>query len=111
MVDRIVLFGRLNPQAAAAPTTACRTRSTSCRCPYYESLAAPAGGACAAMARLPARVLALLDEVDVVWLLGPHPLAIVFAVLAAMRRKRVVLGVRQDMPRLHRAAAIPASAG
>ena len=32
------------------------------------------------------------------WLLGPHPLAIVFAALAAIRRKKVVLGVRQDMP-------------
>ena len=32
------------------------------------------------------------------WLLGPHPLAIAFAALAAVRRKKVVLGVRQDMP-------------
>ena len=32
------------------------------------------------------------------WLLGPHPLAIVFALLAALRGRRVVLGVRQDLP-------------
>jgi glycosyltransferase involved in cell wall biosynthesis len=31
-------------------------------------------------------------------LLGPHPLAVAFALLAAARGKRVVLGVRQDLP-------------
>ena len=30
--------------------------------------------------------------------MGPHPLAIVFAFMAAVRRKKVFLGVRQDMP-------------
>jgi glycosyltransferase involved in cell wall biosynthesis len=43
-----------------------------------------------------ARFWRALRGVDGVWLLGPHPLAIAFAVLAALRRKRVVLGVRQD---------------
>ena len=40
-----------------------------------------------------------LDDVDAVWLLGPHLLAIGFAVLAAVRGKKVFLGVRQDLPR------------
>lgn len=40
----------------------------------------------------------LLDDVDGVWLLGPHPLAPLLAALAAVRRRRVVLGVRQDLP-------------
>ncbi len=40
-----------------------------------------------------------LDDVDAVWLLGPHLLAIGFAVLAALRGKKVFLGVRQDLPR------------
>jgi glycosyltransferase involved in cell wall biosynthesis len=40
----------------------------------------------------------LLPQVDVVWLLGPHPLCLAFAALAALRRKRVTLGVRQDFP-------------
>ena len=39
-----------------------------------------------------------LSAVDCVWLLGPNPFAIVFAVLATLRRKRIVLGVRQDYP-------------
>jgi len=39
-----------------------------------------------------------LPQVDVVWLLGPHPLCLAFAALAALRRKRIALGVRQDFP-------------
>jgi glycosyltransferase involved in cell wall biosynthesis len=40
----------------------------------------------------------VLGEVDVVWLLGPHPLCLAFATLAALRGKRIALGVRQDFP-------------
>jgi glycosyltransferase involved in cell wall biosynthesis len=37
-----------------------------------------------------------LDGLDSVWILGPHPLAFPFALIARLRRRRVVLGVRQD---------------
>jgi len=37
-----------------------------------------------------------LERVDVVWAFGPHPFAIALVLLAVLRRKRVVLGVRQD---------------
>jgi glycosyltransferase involved in cell wall biosynthesis len=37
-----------------------------------------------------------LDELDCVWILGPHPLAFPFALMARLRRRTVVLGVRQD---------------
>jgi glycosyltransferase involved in cell wall biosynthesis len=40
----------------------------------------------------------LLSQVDVVWLLGPHPLCLAFAALAALRGRRITLGVRQDFP-------------
>jgi glycosyltransferase involved in cell wall biosynthesis len=40
-----------------------------------------------------------LDRVDVVWVFGPHPFAFVLVFLAALRRRRVVLGVRQDTVR------------
>ena len=39
-----------------------------------------------------------LKEIDCVWVLGPHPLAFVFALLAWIRGKRVVLGVREQLP-------------
>ncbi len=43
-----------------------------------------------------------LDGVDVVWIVGPHPFSLPFALQALRRRKRVVLGVRQDTLRYYR---------
>jgi glycosyltransferase involved in cell wall biosynthesis len=37
-----------------------------------------------------------LDHLDCVWILGPHPLAFPFALVARLRGRRVFLGVRQD---------------
>lgn len=37
-----------------------------------------------------------LRHVDVVWVFGPHPFSVLLVLLALLRRKRVVLGVRQD---------------
>ena len=65
--------------------------------PHYARLSRP-WTAVGAMARSLRRFWRLLGDVDVVWLLGPHPLAILFVLAAALRRKRVVLGVRQDFP-------------
>lgn len=69
--------------------------------PHYESLthvrelARALGGA----AR---RCWRGLDRVDVVWVLGPHPFSFLVLALAAARRKRIVLGVRQDTLRYYR---------
>lgn len=64
--------------------------------PSYPSMLSPR--APLAMLGSLRRFWRLLGEVDVVWLLGPHPLCLAFAALAALRRKRVALGVRQDFP-------------
>lgn len=40
-----------------------------------------------------------LERVDAVWLFGPNPLALAFALVALHRRVPVVLGIRQDFPR------------
>jgi glycosyltransferase involved in cell wall biosynthesis len=64
--------------------------------PSYPSMLSPR--APVAMVRSLRRFWSVLDEVDVVWLLGPHPLCLAFAALAAARRKRIALGVRQDFP-------------
>ena len=37
-----------------------------------------------------------LRSVDTVWVFGPHPFAVVLVALAAVRGKRIVLGVRQN---------------
>src|SRR5689334_24324093 len=65
--------------------------------PHYTSAASPV-----AVARVLRGALrewdAVLRRVDGVWILGPQGLALPFALLALARRKRVVLGVRQDLP-------------
>ena len=65
--------------------------------PHYASLASPLS-ALPAMAGSLGRFWKLLGRVDGAWLLGPYPLSFVFVLLAALRRKRVFLGVRQDWP-------------
>lgn len=65
--------------------------------PHYPSLARP-GEAAQALLSSARRFWKALDDVDAVWLLGPHPFAVLFALLAWARRRRVILGVRQDLP-------------
>jgi glycosyltransferase involved in cell wall biosynthesis len=65
--------------------------------PHYTSLARPLSAA-PAMVRSLGRFWRLLGRVDAAWLLGPYPLSFVFVLLAALRRRRVFLGVRQDWP-------------
>lgn len=43
-----------------------------------------------------------LDRVDTVWVFGPHPFALPLIAFAAARRKRIVLGVRQQTLAYHR---------
>jgi glycosyltransferase involved in cell wall biosynthesis len=63
--------------------------------PHYDDLkdASAVGRSLFGSARAMWRGLA---SVDVVWVFGPHPLALVLVALAAVRRRAIVLGVRQD---------------
>lgn len=65
--------------------------------PHYESAADP-GGVLRALGGSVRSFWRVLAGVDAVWLLGPSPFAIVFAAMAKLRRRTVVLGVRQDYP-------------
>jgi glycosyltransferase involved in cell wall biosynthesis len=51
-----------------------------------------------ALARSLRRAWVALGKVDVVWLMGPHPLSLALTLLARARGVPVVLGVRQDLP-------------
>jgi glycosyltransferase involved in cell wall biosynthesis len=44
------------------------------------------------------RMWRALDGTDTVFSLGPHPPALALALIALLRRRRLVLGVRQDFP-------------
>jgi glycosyltransferase involved in cell wall biosynthesis len=98
--ERLVVLGRLDPAPERFPY---RLRAAEfVALPNYRS-----GADLAAVLRaIPAavrRFWRVLDDVDVVWILGPNPpQAPLFAILAMLRGRRVVLGVRQNLPELIR---------
>jgi glycosyltransferase involved in cell wall biosynthesis len=95
-VDEMVVVGRLREGGEIAHyRLADRIRFVGL--PYYESLGSPLS-ASRGFVRSMRRFWRVLEDVDGCWLLGPHPHSIAFAFLAILRRKRVVLGVRQDLP-------------
>ncbi|HEX8205543.1 MAG TPA: glycosyltransferase [Solirubrobacteraceae bacterium] len=92
--DELVLFGRSAPEGVgvdhelpAGPRLA--------PLPYYENLAR-IGAVARATSGVVRAMWRGLERVDVVWAFGPHPFALLLALLGLARRKRVVLGVRQD---------------
>jgi glycosyltransferase involved in cell wall biosynthesis len=95
-LEAVTLVGRLDPDGRAA-RHAVPDSVAYAPLPYYPSLASPLGMAAAGLESI-RRFWRLLDRVDAVWLLGPHPLAVAFAALALLRRRGVALGVRQDFP-------------
>lgn len=100
-LDRLVIVGKVD--RGPGPMRYPLSPATSfCELPYYTSLVRPWQALSAMLGSL--RVFwRALPGVDGVWLLGPHPLAVGFAVLAWMRGRSVALGVRQDFPRYARA--------
>jgi glycosyltransferase involved in cell wall biosynthesis len=95
-VDRLVLVGRLDPEPGRSHYPLPDAVEL-VGLPFYASLTQPLAVA-GSLARSGVRFWRLLREVDTVWLLGPYIQAIGFAVLALLRGRRVVLGVRQDLP-------------
>src|SRR3954467_7688017 len=95
-VDSLAITGRLDPTPGESyyPLPA---DVEFVPLPHYASLARP-WSALPAMARSLGSFWRLLGRVDAAWLLGPYPLSFAHALLAALRRKRVFLGVRQDWP-------------
>ncbi|HEY3019315.1 MAG TPA: hypothetical protein VGJ32_03940, partial [Solirubrobacteraceae bacterium] len=95
-VDALALAGRLGEDAARG-AYAVPEDVDFVALPHYASLSRPLAALRAVRGSLRA-FRALVERVDAVWLLGPHPLAIAFALQARRRGRAVVLGVRQDLP-------------
>jgi glycosyltransferase involved in cell wall biosynthesis len=95
-VEGLTLVGRLDPAPGELPHRVPAAVGFE-PLPHYASLSHPLR-AIVALVRSLRRFWALLARVDMVWLFGPHPLAIAFAVLSAVRRRPFALGVRQDLP-------------
>lgn len=95
-VERLVLVGRLDPQPGRSHYPL-HPDTELLGLPHYESLARPWSVARSLVVSV-VRFWRLLDDVDTVWVLGPYPHSVLLALLATLRGRRLVLGVRQDMP-------------
>jgi len=96
-VDRLVVAGRLDPEPGRSHYPL-GDEVKFVALPYYTSLTHPLQ-VLRSLIGSALRFWRMLDSVDTVWLLGPYIHAIGFALLALLRGRRVVLGVRQDLPR------------
>jgi glycosyltransferase involved in cell wall biosynthesis len=93
-VGQLTLLGRVHPGSGRGRYRM-DDRLRFVELPFYEALTDPRRSV-GRMAASLGRFWRALDDVDAVWLLGPHPLALAFAGLARLRGRRIVLGVRQD---------------
>lgn len=92
--ERMVLVGRLHPQPGRSHYRL-PSEVEFVPLPYYPTLSQPLRSAPRMLGSL-ALFWRALARVDSAWLLGPYPLSIAFVALAALRRRRIILGVRQD---------------
>lgn len=98
-VDELVMVGRLDPAPGEFPHELRGVRFVAL--PHYAS-AADLPGVARTLPVALRRFWRTLGEVDAVWILGPSPAPVVFAILTLLRRRRLVLGVRQLLPELSR---------
>lgn len=97
-LEELVLFGRLDPEPGRRAYELPRDGARLVPLPYYPSVTSL--GALVGSVRESSRAFAAeLRGLDAVWIFGPHPLALLFAVLARLRGKPLLLGIRQDYPR------------
>ena len=90
----LTLTGRLDPKPKSARYLL-TDKVKFVPMPYYKTITRPLAASRELLASL--RVFwRLLDDVNAVWLLGPNPLALGYALQAKLRGRTVVLGVRQN---------------
>ena len=98
--DRWAVIGRATPDPAETPNRL-PAGIELLPLPYYSSLRDV--GAVAKAIPLTARAMwRALDGIDAVWVSGAHPIGLLLICLALLRRRRVILLIRQDTPRYFR---------
>jgi glycosyltransferase involved in cell wall biosynthesis len=96
-VSEVVVFGRLHPEPGREPYALPHDGVRFVPLPYYPSVwaagavARSVAGSCRTLARE-------LEGLDALWLFGPNPLVLPFALVARARGVPLALGVRQDYP-------------
>lgn len=92
--DKLVLFGRTPPDEGEADYMLPAGVELE-RLPHYQNLK-HLGEVARATVGTTRAIWRGLDRLDVVWLFGPHPFELLAVGIALLRRRAVVLGVRQD---------------
>jgi glycosyltransferase involved in cell wall biosynthesis len=96
-VEQLTIVGRLDPEEGPCHY-ALPAKVRFVPLPHYKSLTRPVS-VMGSLVRSLQRFWRAIDDADRVWLLGPYPHALAFAILTKLRRRSLVLGVRQDFPR------------
>lgn len=96
-VSELVLFGRLDPRPGRSHYALPAERVRFVPLPHYARVTA-VGAQLAAVRGTVAAFARELEDLDAVWIFGPHPVALVLASVARRRGKPLFLGVRQDYP-------------
>jgi glycosyltransferase involved in cell wall biosynthesis len=99
-VERLVFLARVDPTPGTAQHKM-PPGTEVVEMPWVGRLSSPVSVA-RMMVGSVRRFWRVLGGVDAVWLVGSYFVSVVFAVLAVLRGKRVVLGVRQDLPQYAR---------
>jgi glycosyltransferase involved in cell wall biosynthesis len=100
LVGSLVFLARVDPSPGAAQHKL-PPGTEVIEMPWVGSLSSPLSVARMMVGSI-RRFWRVLDRVDAVWLVGSYLVSFVFAAIAALRGKRVVLGVRQDLPQYAR---------
>ncbi len=96
-VEHLRLIGRMAPGEEGKTRYALPPEVELLPVPHYTSLAKPFA-ALRSLLRSVGSMRRALQDIDVVWVLGPYPHSILLVLIALARRTPVVLGVRQDWP-------------
>ena len=96
-VGELVVFGRLHPEPGRSFYELPREHVRFVPLPHYPRVT-DLRGVVRAARRARATFVRELPHLDAVWIFGPHPLSLLFVLAALRRRKRVFLGVRQELP-------------
>jgi len=96
-VDEVVVFGRLDPVPGTGPYELSGEGVRFVPLPFYRRVSSVPR--MLGVMRESARVFGReIERLDAVWIFGPHPVALLFSVVARRRGVPLVLGVRQDYP-------------
>ncbi len=100
LFDRLVMIARVHPEPSRSHYELPPEVEVEAL-PWVDNLSSPVKVLSMTLRSL-RRFWRILDDVDVIWLVGSYATSIPYALLAVARGKRVAFGIRQDLPRYAR---------